>query len=90
MEYYRDPKNQIYADQAFRLGKIISQYEKLNTNEEKFEATLYFAILQNLMTNSNEYVRRMTKGERKNSIFKKSISDSNWGINESCWCKSSP
>ena len=87
MEYFRDPNNQIYADQAFRLGKIISQYEKLNIGKEKYEATLYLAVLQNLMTNSNEYARRMTQGERKNSIFKEFISDSKWGINENCWQK---
>jgi hypothetical protein len=87
MEYFRDPKNQIYADQAFRLGKILIQYEKMNIDEEKFEATLYLSVLQNLLTNSNEYVRQMTKGERNNSIFKKNISDAIWGLNESCWHK---
>ena len=34
MEYFRDPNNQIYADQAFRLGKIISQYENGNIGKE--------------------------------------------------------
>lgn len=87
MEYYRDPKNQIYADLAYRLGKIVSQYEKMNVDEEKFEASLYLAILQNLMTNSNEYVREMTRSIRKSSIFNKNISDSIWGIDESCWVK---
>jgi hypothetical protein len=87
MEYFRDPKNQIYADQAFRLGKILIQYENMNIVEEKFEATLYLAVLQNLLTNSTEYVRQMTKGERNKSIFKKNISDSIWGLNESCWHK---
>ncbi len=87
MEYCRDPKNQIYADLAYRLGKIVTQYEKMIVNEEKFEATLYIAILQNLMTNSNEYVRQMTKGARKESIFKKNISKPIWGIDDNCWVK---
>ena len=87
MEYYRDPKNQIYADLAFRLGRIVTQYEKMNVNEKKFEATLYIAVLQNLMTNSNEYVRQMTRADRIKSIFNKNISDSIWGIDETCWYK---
>lgn len=87
MEYYRDPKNQIYADIAFRLGKIVNQYEQMNIGGEKFEATLYLTILQNLMTNSTEYVRQMTKGERKNSIFKKEVSEEIWGIDKNCWIK---
>jgi hypothetical protein len=85
MEYFRDPKNQIYAHIAFRLGKIVTQYEKVVIEEEKFEATLYLTVLQNLLTNSNEYVRQMTRSDRKNSIFSKDISDSIWGIDDECW-----
>jgi hypothetical protein len=87
MEYFRDPKNQIYADLAYRLGRIVVQYEQLQTKEEKFEASLYLAILQNLMTNCNEYVRQMTRSSRRNSIFKKELADSDWGVNKSCWLK---
>ena len=87
MEYFRDPKNQIYADIAFRLGRIVTQYEKMTTDEEKFEATLYLTVLQNLMTNSNEYVRQMTRSARKNSIFNKEITYSIWGLNDKCWIK---
>lgn len=82
MEYFRDPKNQIYADIAFRLGRIVTQYEKMTTDEEKFEATLYLTVLQNLMTNCNEHVRQMTRGTRRNSIFNRIISKSIWGISE--------
>jgi hypothetical protein len=87
MEYHRDPKNQIYADLAYRLGKIIVQYENLNLVEEKYEATLYVAVLQNLMANCNEYVREMTKSERKDSVFKKDIELAGWGLNRGCWIK---
>jgi len=87
MEYHRDPKNQIYADIAYRLGKIIYQYERINTSEEKFESTLYLAVLQNLMTNCNEYVRQMTKSTRKNSIFKKEIEVAGWGLRKESWIK---
>lgn len=87
MEYFRDPKNQIYADIAFRLGKIVTQYEKMSVDEEKFEATLYLTVLQNLMTNSNEYVRQMTRSVRRNSIFNEDISNSIWGIDNKCWIK---
>jgi hypothetical protein len=85
MEYFRDPKNQIYAHIAFRLGKIVTQYEKVVIEEEKFEATLYLTVLQNLLTNSNEYIRQMPRSHRKNSQFGKHISDSIWGIDDKCW-----
>jgi len=87
MEYFRDPKNQIYADLAYRLGRIVTQYEKSVIDEEKFEATLYIAVLQNLMTNSNEYVRQMTRGARRNSIFNQLIENDIWGINKNCWIR---
>ena len=87
MEYFRDPKNQIYADLAQRLGKIINQYEKLVIAEDKYIATLYIAVLQNLSTNCDEYIKQMTKGKGKNTIFKKHFSETKWGIDESCWIK---
>ncbi|MGI6322149.1 MAG: HEPN family nuclease [Bacteroidales bacterium] len=87
MEYFRDPKNQIYADLAYRLGRIVTQYEKSVIGEEKFEATLYIAVLQNLITNCNEYVRQMTRSTRKNSIFNQLIKSDIWGINENCWVR---
>ena len=87
MEYFRDPKNQIYADLAYRLGRIVTQYEKSRIDEEKFEATLYIAVLQNLMTNSNEHVRQMTRSARKNSLFNQLIKDDIWGISENCWVR---
>ena len=65
MEYFRDPRNQIYADFAYRIGKIVIQYERIKINEEKFEATLYLAALKNLMTICNEYVREMTRTTRR-------------------------
>ena len=87
MEYFSDPKNQIYADLAYRLGRIVTQYEKSVIDEEKFEATLYIAVLQNLLTNSNEYVRQMTDSARRNSIFNQLIENDIWGINKNCWVR---
>lgn len=87
MEFFRDPKNQIYADLAFRLGKIVIQYEKMNPAEEKYEATLYIAVLQNLLTNSTEYVRQMTRADRKDSVFNKEIEHTGWGLDKCNWIK---
>jgi hypothetical protein len=81
------PRNQIYADLAYRLGRIVVQYEKIVVGEEKFEATLYLAVLQNLMTNCNEYVRHMTSSERRDSDFKKDIELVGWGLAKKCWIK---
>jgi len=87
MEYFRDPKNQIYADLAYRMGKIVIEYEKISVVEEKYEATLYIAVLQNLMTNCNEHVRQMTSSNRNDSIFKKDIEFARWGLKKNCWLK---
>lgn len=35
MKYFRDPKNQTYADLAFGLGRVVMQHEKI--------ALVYFA-----------------------------------------------
>jgi hypothetical protein len=85
MEFFRDPKNQIYSDFCYRLGRIMVQYENLITDDEKFETTLYISVLQSLTTNCNEYIRKMTNSERRNSIFKKNYSCANWGVNEGSW-----
>lgn len=87
MEYFKDPKNQIYSSLAHRLGRIVYQYDKWVPVGEKFEATLYISVLQNLVTNCNEHIRRLTNGERRNSDFYKELSESIWGLDEECWIK---
>ena len=88
MEYHRTKTGQIYADIAYRLGKIVTQYEKLSVNEEKFEATLYVAILQNLLTTCSELLKHMTQMTRQSdSIFQKDIESVGWGLQKSCWVK---
>lgn len=88
MEYFRDNNNQIYADVAYRLGKIINQYEKIFADEEKFESTLYLAFLQNLLTQSSEYFRSMIHIEDRNPIFNKELDHiSTWGITNKCYIK---
>jgi len=86
MEYHRDrERNQIYADLAYRLGRIVVQYDELNVIGEKYEASLYIAVLQNLLTNCKEYVENMTRGQRRGSIFKKDIELVEWGLQRKCW-----
>jgi len=66
MEYYRDPKNQIQADIAYRLGMIAKQYRILAAPaEEDFSSTLDVCILQNLLTTSTELLKSMSQNERK-------------------------
>lgn len=85
MEYFKDKDGQIYADMAYRLGMILHQYNNLSISEEKYEETLCFIVLQNLLTQSSEYIRSMTKGNFKNSIFYKEIGNEPiWGLSESC------
>ncbi len=51
MEYFRDPKNQIFSDMAYRLGKISDQYHRLKSlDENKLKGSLCAPILQNLLS----------------------------------------
>jgi hypothetical protein len=66
MEYHRDPRNQIQADIAYRLGKIANQYRTLSVPaEEDFSVTLDVCILQNLLTTCKELLRSMSRNERQ-------------------------
>ena len=50
-EYFLEPKGQIHADLAFRLGKIIEQYDSINKSDLfNFDSSLYLCVLQNLLT----------------------------------------
>ena len=84
MEYYRDPKNQIQADIAFRLGVISSQYSSsLNLpKEKKIPATLDICVLQNVLTNCIELLQAMSNHERRQSYLKASLlSGPPWELN---------
>lgn len=87
MEYFRNPENQIYADLAYRMGRIIVQYEKMSIEDEKFEATLYIAVLQNIMTICREHVKGMFAYGCKDQIFNRKIKNTIWGVSENCWVK---
>ena len=66
MEYFRDPKNQIQADIAYRLGMIAKQYRTSRVPaEEDFSVTLDVCILQNLLTTCTELLKSMSRNERK-------------------------
>ena len=85
MEYFRDERNQVYADIAFRLGKIVVQYDQIETVKDKFDSTLHIAILQNLMTTCNEHVKQMTRSQRRKSIFYNHFKDTDWGLGDVTW-----
>lgn len=86
MEYYRDPKNQIQADIAYRLGLISAQYSSLKDKmsiEEDYSVTLNIAILQNMLTNCLELLRSMSKKKRKKNFLKAKLKESKfWGLSE--------
>ena len=97
MGYYtKDENDQIYADIAFRLGKIVIQYEQFDI-EEKYEATLYVAVLQSLLTINYEYgkskyfEKMITAMDGQPKYFKKSFESSQdfesveWGLGKGCW-----
>ena len=66
MEYSEDPKNQIQAEFAYRLGMIAKQYRNSRPPaEEDFSVTLDVCILQNLLTTCTELLKSMSRNERK-------------------------
>lgn len=75
MEYFRDPNNQILADMAYRMGKIVLQYKEANIVEERYEATLNISILQWLLTNCQELIRAMSRSERKKCFLSAKLGD---------------
>ena len=58
MGYKYDSEDQIYVDYITRLGHVIDQYDKLNTNEKKFKVSLYLSVLQSILTYLNEANKR--------------------------------
>jgi hypothetical protein len=63
-EYYLDDKGQIYADLAYRLGKIISQYDEIIPRNDpcNFDSSLCICILQNLLTIYDEMFSKVRNG----------------------------
>jgi hypothetical protein len=82
MEYFRDPKNQIQADIAYRLGIVAKQYSSASFPEnENFSSTLDICILQNLLTNCVTLLDSMAKNERKASFLTSELSVKKfWGL----------
>jgi hypothetical protein len=83
MEYFRDPKNKIQADMAYRLGMIAQQYSTLSVaEEENFSCTLDICILQNLLTYCVSLLNAMGRHERPACCLKKDLAiESLWGLN---------
>jgi hypothetical protein len=82
VEYFRDPRNQIQADIARRLGLIANQYRtfSLPANQD-FSSTLDICILQNLLTTCKELRWQMSKHEKKASYLTNDIGMARfWGL----------
>ena len=92
MEYFQTDDAQIYADIAYRLGRIVEQYECFYLQlapEERFNSTLYLSILQILLTICEEHLNQL-KTNSRHEDFAKSLNDlalTNWGVDEKCWIK---
>ena len=82
MEYHRDPKNQIQADIAYRLGMISNQYRALSALEKKdFSVTLDVCILQNLLVTCTELINLMSRHERQLKYLTADIEKApSWGL----------
>lgn len=82
MEYFREPKNQIQADVACRLGMIAHQYSGFDLPpEERFTSTLDLCILQSLLTQCVELLHAMARDERQRKYLKADLTVSSlWGL----------
>jgi hypothetical protein len=79
MEYFTSENGQIQADIAYRLGKIIVQYERMNFQfQENFDSTLHIATLQNVLTSCVELFNNLKELPKYNDLYSikgKSIND---------------
>jgi len=81
MDYVRTEDARIQADFAQRIGSIMLQYHSVDF-KPGYEATLSLCLLQSLLTNCQEHIRSMARGERKRSFFNSPVSESTpmWGL----------
>jgi hypothetical protein len=85
MEYFLEEGFKIRSDFAYRLGKILLQYEDCNYPEiTNYSSTLHISILQSLLTNCIENFKSMDNFEQKQTTlsFKLNTLSNYWGINE--------
>jgi hypothetical protein len=85
MEYERSSDGQIQAAMARRAGQLLLQYESMCQKlpvEEQFESTLAVALLQMMLTNCQEVMRRGSNrkssnggADRLNTVISRSIFD---------------
>ncbi len=82
MEYIHTDDCQIRSDIAFRLGKVILQYEKnIQLNDVmNYSSTLYISVLQTLLTNCLEILREIKFINEKYDFFdiEKPLNDENF------------
>ena len=83
MEFPRDENDQIHSQFAFRIGKIVEQYEGLQLPEDgKFEVTLYIIALQSLLTQLQEKHDAIRDVAKKSKLDQPVPASSDlWGIN---------
>ena len=84
VDYVRTDDARIQADFAQRIGSIMLQYHSADFIPG-YEATLSLCLLQSLLTNCQEHIRSMAKGELRRSFFSNPVSKEEpmWGLNGS-------
>jgi hypothetical protein len=93
MEYERTEDGQIQAAMALRAGRVLLQYEsfcKGLPEEERFDATLAIALLQMMLTNCSELLKKKDLDKRGmtelENLKNESILDdpAKMGLEQSC------
>ncbi len=74
VELNRDSQNRIYADMAYRIGRVIKTYTPPDS-EPNFEVTLQLFSLQGLLTNCQELIRSFSAMKQPIQEFEKTVVD---------------
>ncbi|NQX01287.1 hypothetical protein HQ447_11565 [bacterium] len=83
MEYYHQEKFKITADLALRIGRIAQQYEDFRMPPDRdYEVTLNLCLLQTLLTQCNELMRKMGRRGGPDLGLHVPIDQSGWGLEE--------
>jgi hypothetical protein len=70
MEYITSENGQIQADFAYRLGRIILQYDNLSLPQNlNFSSTLHVSILQNVLSNCVELLNNLEELPKDDELY---------------------
>lgn len=81
MEYQRQ-YDTIQADFALRAGRLLAQYDQVESDEPRFDGTLTICVLQSLLTQCSELIKFLQKDDLTADFFARPVTDcaDDWGL----------